>query len=94
MTRSILSIGLALAFTGVLLAQDPPEPAAGSRAPERARDLRTCVNAAVAYLLRTQNEDGSWGGSMKPAIGFDEFWSNPETHRAWTIATTGPKVSS
>lgn len=46
------------------------------------------IQAGTGFLLETQNPDGSWGGSMKPMI-YDQHWSNPETHRSWTIATTG-----
>ncbi len=38
------------------------------------------------FLLATQNEDGSWGSWDQPA---DEFWSNPYSHKAWILATTG-----
>jgi hypothetical protein len=48
--------------------------------------VEASVAAATKFILEAQNEDGSWGGYSKPA---HEFWSNPETHRAWTYATTG-----
>lgn len=49
----------------------------------------TAIERGTAYLLANQNADGSWGGPNNPA---HEFWSNPETHRAWTVATTGLAV--
>ncbi|KAA3613476.1 MAG: hypothetical protein DWQ01_02835 [Planctomycetota bacterium] len=44
------------------------------------------LQQAIQYLLKVQNEDGSWGHWRKPE---SEFWSNPETHKAWQAATTG-----
>ncbi len=43
--------------------------------------------AATAFILDAQNEDGSWGGYANPAPHW-WTWPNPETHRAWTVATT------
>lgn len=43
------------------------------------------MEKAMGFLLADQNEDGSWGSWDKPA---HEFWSNPETHRSWIVATT------
>ena len=43
------------------------------------------ASRGVEWLLSNQNADGSWGGPNNPA---HEFWSNPETHRSWTVATT------
>jgi len=92
------TLAACLAATG-LAQSDVDEPAgdarvggdgsAGGRRVYGAAEVRESIDAATAYLLRTQNDDGSWGGSQRPAIGIDDFWSNPETHRSWTIATTG-----
>ena len=45
------------------------------------------LEKGVQFLLRNQNQDGSWGSHFK--VGpYDEFWWNFETHRAWRRATT------
>jgi hypothetical protein len=49
-------------------------------------DVRASMQRAIDFLLRDQNADGSWGSHRNAS---DEFWSNPETHRSWTVATTG-----
>lgn len=49
-------------------------------------DVRGCIARGVDFLLRDQNPDGSWG-SVRNDIS-NIFWSNPETHRAWIVATT------
>jgi len=48
--------------------------------------IRTSVARGLAFLRRDQNADGSWGSWRNAA---HEFWSNPETHRSWIVATTG-----
>jgi hypothetical protein len=55
-------------------------------------DAATVIGAIARgrdFLIRTQNKDGSWGSWDQPA---DEFWSNPYSHKAWIIATTGLAV--
>jgi len=42
----------------------------------------------LEWLMSAQNADGSWGGPGKPSPS-DMFWSNPETHLSWQVATTG-----
>jgi hypothetical protein len=49
------------------------------------------ITRGVEFLIRTQNEDGSWGSWDEPA---HEFWSNPYSHKAWIEATTGLVVMS
>lgn len=53
--------------------------------------IADAIGRGVAYLLATQNEDGSWGGWSEPA---HEFWSNPYTHKAWIAGTTALVVMS
>ena len=56
-------------------------------APASPRDAaRLAIERGVAYLQESQNADGSWGGARNAA---HPFWSNPETHRSWQVATTG-----
>jgi len=64
-------------------AQDQEAPAPGAKAPRLAADR------ALDYLLASQNPDGSWGSHRNVALGMDESWTNPETHRSWTVAVTG-----
>lgn len=52
-------------------------------------ELHARMKKAVTFLLDHQNPDGSWGGFRNMAVGYDEFWTNIETHRSWTVATTG-----
>jgi len=46
------------------------------------------IRRGVDFLRQAQQEDGSWGGWNNPAP-WDEFWSNPYTHKSWIMATTG-----
>lgn len=83
----------------LLLLLQAPDPAASTEqaapetpwspaALEAAAQAGKVIDAGKDFLLDTQNADGSWGGHAKPML-YDRFWSNPETHRSWTIATTG-----
>jgi hypothetical protein len=52
--------------------------------------VREAVQRGTAFLLRSQNPDGSWGGAADSLTTWSgETWSNPESHRAWRVATTG-----
>lgn len=50
-------------------------------------EVRAAEAKAVAYLLRAQYPDGSYGGARNAS--FNDLWTNPETHKAWTVGTTG-----
>ncbi len=53
-------------------------------------EVRAGTGRAVEFLLRAQKPDGAWGGPQNAVYTFTgDVWSNPETHRAWTVATTG-----
>lgn len=52
---------------------------------------RKVIVDGAGFLIETQNANGSWGGPQTPMI-YDRYWSNPETHRSWQIATTGLAV--
>ena len=73
---------LLLTLPLILGAGEPPSPAA----PLSPRDQ--AVQRGVAFLVKDQNPEGSWG-SFKTSLHWEVFWSNPETHRAWRVATTG-----
>jgi len=52
--------------------------------------VRQAVAQGTAFLLKDQNSDGSWGGPGNAVYTFTgPVWPNPETHRAWKVATTG-----
>ena len=55
------------------------------------RIAQEVIRRGSDFLIETPNPDGSWGGFRKPMI-YDRGWSNIETHRSWTIATTGLAV--
>ncbi|MFO0980907.1 MAG: hypothetical protein U1E76_04000 [Planctomycetota bacterium] len=49
--------------------------------------VRASIERGLRFLLRTQNAAGSWGSASNAT--YTDLWSNPETHRAWKIGTTG-----
>jgi hypothetical protein len=54
------------------------------------QQARDAIARGVAFLINDQNPDGSWGGAQNAVYTFTgPVWSNPETHRAWKVATTG-----
>ena len=56
----------------------------------RPEQVRQTVERGIAFLLADQNADGSWGGPQDSITTWSgEMWSNPESHRAWKVATTG-----
>ena len=71
-------------------AQKPEGVSASGAAPTPAAfvlEARTARQRALHFLLGTQNPDGSWGSARNAT--YNDLWSNPETHEAWTVATTG-----
>lgn len=80
-----------LGFLFLVQSAAPPSAPEATLAPatlEAVADAGKVIDAGKDFLLNTQNTDGSWGGHATPML-YDQFWSNPETHRSWTIATTG-----
>ncbi len=58
--------------------EDTPLPDTGT--------VVAAIERGTAFLIGSQNADGSWGSWREPA---DEFWSNPYSHKAWILASTG-----
>jgi hypothetical protein len=70
-----------------LLTMASPQDAAPAPNPER---VRVAIDRGIAFLLKDQNTNGSWGGAQDATTTWSgPVWSNPETHRAWKVATTG-----
>src|SRR5262249_34190094 len=53
-------------------------------------EVRAAEQKALAYLLAHQETDGSFGNARNGS--FNDLWSNPETHKSWTVGTTGLAV--
>jgi hypothetical protein len=70
-----------------LRAQDPR----GADAPQ-AEATRAAIRDGVAFLLRSANPDGSFGGPRNKTM--TDLFANAETHRSWTAATTGLVVAA
>jgi hypothetical protein len=65
-------------------------PAAGIEVAHDPVAAREAIERGIAYLLTSQNADGSWGGAWDSLTTWSgEVWSNPESHRSWRVATTG-----
>jgi hypothetical protein len=50
-------------------------------------EARAAIRKGVEFLIKDQNKDGSWGGPRNKTM--TDSFANPETHHAWTVATTG-----
>jgi hypothetical protein len=70
---------IALAFALALPQRTTPAPSDA--------EVRAAESKALAFLLAAQNADGSFGGARNGS--FNDLWSAPETHKAWTVGTTG-----
>ncbi len=57
---------------------DPPLPTSPAQ---------IAFEKGLAFLVKSQNPDGSWGSHSNPGPN-DEFWWNHETHRSWQRATS------
>ncbi|MBN2560528.1 MAG: hypothetical protein JXQ75_06325 [Phycisphaerae bacterium] len=66
--------------------------AAGTKetSPPTTQEVRHAIDRGIEYLLKDQNANGSWGGPQDSLTTWSgDMWSNPESHRAWKVATTG-----
>lgn len=87
--RAFVLLSLFCLFLSGPAAQDTEAPPARITSTYSQEELSERMRKAVRFLLNDQNPDGSWGGFHDMAVGIDEMWSNVETHRSWTVATTG-----
>jgi len=68
---------------------------AEGEAPPTPEQVRSAVARGIDFLLSDQNGDGSWGGPQDSITTWSgPTWSNPESHRAWKVATTGLCVAA
>lgn len=94
--RTLATFAAGLAIGAATHAQTPEpaqpvraRPAAAQPAADEAA-ARAALDRAIEFLRRDQNPNGSWGGPRGAIYTFTGMvWSNPETHRSWTAATTG-----
>lgn len=71
--------------------EDPRSPPTGDvKGPLTPEQVRLAIERGIGFLLKDQNNDGSWGGQGDSLTTWSgEVWPSPETHRAWKVATTG-----
>ena len=68
----------------------PSEPALAPITPPPRAEVQAGIDKGIAFLLRSQNANGSWGGAFDSLTTWSgSVWSNPESHRSWRVATTG-----
>jgi hypothetical protein len=68
------------------LATQTPARAPSPGGPSR-EEVRAAIDRAVAFLRGDQKKEGSWGGPRNTT--YTDLWTNPETHFAWRVGTTG-----
>ena len=81
-----------LSFIVVLLFSAGANSLAGAETPPpaTAEQVRNAIQRGIDFLLQDQNPDGSWGGPQDSITTWSgSTWPNPESHRAWKVATTG-----
>ena len=83
----VVRFWLLVSVAAVGLADDAPPLKPEDVTPGLAR---TALQRGVAFLLQSQNPDGSWGGAWGSLTTWSgDTWTNPESHRAWRVATSG-----
>src|SRR5688572_30219611 len=55
--------------------------------PVRARSIDQAIADGVAFLVKSQNEDGSWGTGLETR-GWEVYSKVPGSHDAFRVATT------
>ncbi|MBI3818477.1 MAG: hypothetical protein HY286_07295 [Planctomycetes bacterium] len=79
------SITIPIVIYTIAAAQEPV--ATGSRPADPGLAIRASIDRGVEFLLKVQKPDGSFGDVQNNSL--NAFWNNPETPKAWCIATTG-----
>jgi hypothetical protein len=83
---ALVSVICGLSLGAVCAAAEPPRSAADVTS----EVTRAALAHGTDFLLQAQNTDGSWGGAWDSLTTWSgETWANPESHRAWRVATTG-----
>ncbi len=76
--------------------QRPTDGAAAAKAVARgdlARRIERAIARGVAYLVKTQRKDGSWGGPA-PNLHVDIYAPRPGSNRAFTVGASGLALSA
>lgn len=89
----------ALALAAAVAADEVPTPAAaGPKAaavdPVASEELEAAIGRGVAFLLRTQRADGSWGSADSTRGGIDIYAPVPGAHHAFRAGCTALCVSA
>src|SRR5207247_1524350 len=83
-----MSLLLALALE-LQQSESAPQTAPVSAAEAALSDaaVRAAITRGAAFLVESQNADGSWGGARNKMM--TDSFANVATYEAWTEATTG-----
>jgi hypothetical protein len=71
----------------------PPPPRPGPPEPVSAGEFSAAIKRGVTFLLKSQNQDGSWGTPEKTKA-LNIMASPPGSHNAFRLATTALAVSA
>lgn len=87
----LLPIALAALVGGRALAEDPPAQDAAPTAQAPKPDVAGAIRRGVAYLVKAQNKDGSWGS---PASNlWDIYAPPPGSQHAFQVASSALALS-